>query len=218
MVDLSKPGLVLFDMDSTLITIECIDEIAALAGRKTEVAAITTAAMEGKLDFAASLRERVRALEGVDRQQFEQLFNPIPFTPGAAELIQWFRQQGWKTALVSGGFTWFAERVKNELQLDIAIANELIWQQDRLTGYVQEPIVDAQYKANMVIELARQFGIEENNTIAVGDGANDALMIEAANLGVAFCAKPALQQLADIVITEHNLMALVEPLKTRGTH
>ncbi len=218
MVNFDKPGLALFDMDSTLITIECIDEIAALVGRKNEVAAITAAAMEGQLDFAQSLRERVLALEGVERDAFEQLFNPIPLTAGAAGLIKWLQQRGWKTALVSGGFTWFAERVQNELQLDVAIANQLQWQNERLTGYVEEPIVDAQYKANMVTELAQKFGIDADNTIAIGDGANDALMIQAAELGVAFCAKPALREIADIAIDEPNLLALVDAFENQGHH
>ena len=130
MLDFNQPGLAVFDMDSTLITVECIDEIAALVGRKDEVAKITERAMRGELDFAQSLRQRVALLTGVSRQQLQQLFEPIPFTPGAEAFVQWLHQRGWQTALVSGGFTWFTEQVNQRLQLRFAHANSLCWDAD----------------------------------------------------------------------------------------
>ena len=213
MVNLSQPGSVVFDMDSTLITIECIDELAALVDRKAEVAAITAAAMRGELDFAASLKQRVAVLAGVERDRLAQLFQPIPLTPGAAELVAWFRQRGWYTAVVSGGFTWFTEQLAAAIGLHQHCANSLLWKGDRLTGEVAEPIVDGQRKAMQLRAWAEHYQLPLTQTIAVGDGANDHAMLEAAALGVAFCAKPALQAVADIVIDTPNLMTLTEQLQ-----
>ncbi|WP_417667074.1 phosphoserine phosphatase SerB [Pseudidiomarina sp.] len=209
MLDFSKPGLAIFDMDSTLITIECIDEIAAIAGCKNEVSLITERAMRGELDFAESLKARVAALRGVRRAQLEQLFDPIPFTPGAQELLHWLHQKGWKTALVSGGFTWFAASVSKALKLDFCLANHLVWDNDMLTGDVDEPIVDARIKAECLERWASEANVPLHQTLAVGDGANDIPMLTAAGFGVAFCAKPALREIADLVIDEPDLMAIV---------
>lgn len=209
MLDFSKPGLAIFDMDSTLITIECIDEIAVIAGRKQEVSAITERAMQGELDFAESLKARVAALRGVRREQLQQLFEPIPFTPGAQELLHWLHKKGWETALVSGGFTWFAEAVSQSLKLDFCLANHLIWNNDVLTGEVEEPIIDAQTKAACLVQWARAIDVPIYQTLAVGDGANDIPMLNAAGFGIAFCAKPALREVADLVIDEPDLMAIV---------
>lgn len=214
MLDFSQPGLAVFDMDSTLITIECIDEIAALVGRKAEVAAITEAAMRGELDFAASLRQRVTVLTDIEESQFNQLFDPIPLTRGARELCQWLQQQNWRILIASGGFTWFAERLQHHLSVDAICANELEWQQGRLTGRVREPIVDAQRKADALVEYAAKWEIPLTNTLAIGDGANDRLMLEAAACGVAFCAKSSLKAAADIVVDESDLALLIEVLQT----
>ncbi|MDX1706241.1 phosphoserine phosphatase SerB [Pseudidiomarina sp.] len=218
MIDLSRPGLIVFDMDSTLITIECIDEIAGLAGRKAEVSAITEAAMRGQLDFAASLQQRVQVLAGVAETELTTLFDPIPVSPGAAELIAWFKQLGWKTAVVSGGFTWFTQKLRAALKLDADIANQLEWYQQQLTGRVSLPIVDAQVKADSLRQLAQRWQIDITNTIAVGDGANDIPMLQAAGLGVAFCAKPKLKEIADIVIESPDLMLLKTQLEQRVNH
>ncbi|MGQ4277658.1 phosphoserine phosphatase SerB [Pseudidiomarina sp. E22-M8] len=212
MVNIDAPGIVLFDMDSTLITIECIDELAALVGQKTQVSAITEAAMRGELDFAASLRARVALLEGVNEQQLQQLLEPIPLSPGALTLVQWFQQRGWRAAVVSGGFTWFSEKIATALQLDAHKANELQWRDHLLTGQVAEPIVDAQSKADYLRVLAEQWQIPMANTIAVGDGANDRAMLEAAGMGVAYCAKPALREVADWCIEQPDLMQLAHHL------
>jgi len=210
MLDFNQPGLAVFDMDSTLISIECIDEIAALVGKKDEVSAVTERAMRGELDFAQSLTQRVALLEGISKAQLQQLFNPIPFTTGAEDFIRWLHQHGWKTAVVSGGFTWFTDQVKNQLQLNFAHANCLSWKNNKLTGSVSQPIVDAQSKANYLKMWADQLQIPLQQTLAVGDGANDIPMLDAAGFGVAFCAKPAVQEHANISIDEPNLMAIAD--------
>ena len=216
MADTPAAGLIVFDMDSTLIQIECIDEIASLTGAGDEVAAITERAMRGELDFEQSLRARVSCLKGVSVSQFQSLFDPIPFTPGVHQLIQTLRAQGWKTALVSGGFTWFAEQVASQLQLDWFAANELEQQQGVLTGTVGTKIVDARFKAQTVIDLKRRWQIESGRTIAVGDGANDRDMLQAADIGVAFCAKPTLKEVADICIDDNDLSLLLPLLQQGG--
>lgn len=214
MIRLEQPGLVVFDMDSTLITIECIDEIAALANRKAEVSAITEAAMRGELDFAESLQQRVASLTGIAESQFEQLFNPIPFTAGAQELCQWFAEKGWKVVIASGGFTWFANRLAAQLPIDKVVANELEWdQQQYLTGRLSSSIVDAQVKADTLQNCAQHWGISLDNTIAVGDGANDIPMLQQAALSVAFCGKPKVREVADWCIDSPNLFELATRLE-----
>ncbi|GAB3298652.1 phosphoserine phosphatase SerB [Pseudidiomarina andamanensis] len=215
MPDFSKPGLVIFDMDSTLITIECIDEIAAHAGCKDEVSAITERAMRGELDFAQSLRERVAALTGVTARQMNAIFEPIPFTPGAEKLVNWLQQHQWQVGVVSGGFTWFTDKVQEHLGLNFFHANSLLWNADRLTGEVAEPIVDAQTKADCLVNWATELGIENSQTIAIGDGANDIPMLEAAGFGIAFCAKPALRNVADLCIDTPDLSAVIDYFEQR---
>lgn len=209
-LDFSKPGLALFDMDSTLITIECIDELAALVGKKQQVSEITERAMRGELDFASSLKERVAALAGVREDQLDALFKPIPLTEGAAELVAWLHSKGWKVGVVSGGFTWFTEQVKEQLNLDFARANVLVWQQQQLSGEVAEPIIDAQAKVSALHEWAQQLGIPLSQTLAIGDGANDIPMLKAAQFGVAFQAKEALRQVADLCVDEGGLMKVAD--------
>lgn len=216
MLNFRQPGLAVFDMDSTLITVECIDEIAALVGRKQEVSEVTERAMRGELDFAQSLKQRVALLEGVKKQALQHLFEPIPLTPGAEELINWLHSRGWKTAVVSGGFTWFTEQVKQKLQLHYAHANTLCWHDDQLTGVVSEPIVDAQAKADYLKLWAEELGLPIHQTLAIGDGANDIPMLEMAGFGVAFCAKPAVQQRADLSINEPNLMAIAHYFEAKA--
>jgi phosphoserine phosphatase len=205
-------NVIVFDMDSTLIQIECIDEIAALTGAGAQVAAITERAMRGELDFEQSLRERVACLKGVSVNEFEKIFNPLPLTAGAELLISTLQQAGWRTVLVSGGFEWFAERVAAALKLDEYYANVLVTQAMTLTGEVGEPVVDANYKAMQVSRLKQQAA----HVVAVGDGANDIAMLEVADLGVAFCAKPALRKVADICIEQPDLSLLLPELKKLG--
>ena len=206
-------GLIVFDMDSTLIHIECIDEIARLNNRYTKVSAITEAAMRGEIDFTESLTQRVACLEGIKESNLESLFSPIPFNPGAKELIQALQAAGWKTALVSGGFTWFANRVQAALNLDAVVANQLEVADGCLTGKVLGDIVDAQVKAAQLQQLAGHWNIPADRTVAVGDGANDALMLKAAAVGIAFNAKPALQAIADYSVNSNNLLEILGCLK-----
>ncbi|MCK7460424.1 phosphoserine phosphatase SerB [Idiomarina aminovorans] len=206
-------GLIVFDMDSTLIHIECIDEIARLNNRYTKVSAITEAAMRGGIDFGESLQQRVACLKGVEESDLEKLFDPIPFNSGAAELIQTLKAAGWKTALVSGGFTWFADRVQQELNLDAVVANTLEVANGYLTGKVLGEIVDAKVKAQQLKVLAEKWQIPASRTVAVGDGANDALMLKMAAVGIAFNAKPALQAVADCSVNSNNLMGVMACMK-----
>ncbi|EKE82871.1 phosphoserine phosphatase SerB [Idiomarina xiamenensis] len=208
----ASAGLIAFDMDSTLISIECIDEIAALAGCKQAVSQVTEAAMRGDIDFQQSLRERVALLAGVEQTRLQQLFQPIPFNPGVQQCIATLQQAGWRCVLLSGGFTWFAERLQQALQLDAVVANQLEIEAGRLTGKVLGRIVDAQVKAQQLKMLAQRWQIPISRTVAVGDGANDRDMLLAAGTGVAYCAKPALNQIADIIYDQRDLSALATRL------
>jgi phosphoserine phosphatase len=199
-------GLIVSDMDSTLITIECIDELADRLDLKPQVAAITEAAMAGELDFADALRQRVALLEGLAEEELLTVYRErLRFSPGAALLAADARSAGIKTAVVSGGFTFFTERVRLSLDLDFARANELEIVNGRLTGRVQGEICGPEQKARFLEELRRQLGLRPAQCIAIGDGANDLLMLTEAGLGVAFCAKPRLEAAADAVIRHGGL-------------
>ena len=203
-------GLVAFDMDSTLINIECVDEIAAAAGRKDEVAAITEAAMRGELDFAGALRKRVALLEGLEESALEAVYEErLRLSPGAEELIRSAQESGWKTLLISGGFTYFTHRLQARLGLDHAMANTLETQAGRLTGRVLGDIVDAGRKATELCALAARLGVEPSRAIAIGDGANDLGMLGRAGTGVALHAKPSVQAQCDIRINHGDLTALL---------
>ncbi|RUO73505.1 phosphoserine phosphatase SerB [Idiomarina ramblicola] len=206
-------GLIVFDMDSTLIRIECIDEIARLNNRYTKVSAITEAAMRGEIDFGESLKQRVACLEGINECDLDSLFTPIPLNPGAVELIQALKAAGWKVALVSGGFTWFADKLKTALNLDAVVANRLDVENGCLTGRVLGQLIDAKVKAQQLKALAEKWQIPPSRTVAVGDGANDALMLKAAAVGIAFNAKPALQAVADYSVNSNNLMEVMNCLE-----
>jgi len=206
---LSQPGLVVLDMDSTSIEIECIDEIAKLAGVGEEVSEITELAMQGKLDFAQSLRARVAKLKGVELTLLDQIANDLPLMPGMTDLVQQFKAHNWKVAIASGGFTYFADNLKDLLGLDAAVSNTLAHDGSVLTGEVVGEIVDAQVKATTVVALAKEYGIALDQTIAIGDGANDLVMMEQAALGVAFHAKPLVQEKADVAINQGDLGAVI---------
>lgn len=186
------------DMDSTLINIECIDEIAEAVGRKAQVSAITEAAMRGEIaDFSESLIKRVALLEGVPESALLSVYEErLQLNPGAENLINTAKQHGVYTLLVSGGFNFFTERLKQRLQLDETHANTLEVVNGTLTGRVLGNIVDAQAKANHVARLAQQFGASANQVIAVGDGANDLKMMAEAKFSVAYRAKPVVQEQA----------------------
>ena len=198
--------LVVFDMDSTLINIECIDELADFAGRKAEVSAITEAAMRGDLDYRESLKKRVAILEGLNAQVLARVFSErLMLNPGAHELLQALQAANIHTALLSGGFTYFTERLRIELGLDFATSNELEIVSGKLTGQVVGEIVDAQAKAEMLRSLSNEFGLTQDQVMAVGDGANDLLMMAAAGTSVAYHAKPATQDKATHAINYGGL-------------
>ena len=206
---LSQAGLLVMDMDSTAIQIECIDEIAKLAGVGELVSTITESAMRGELDFEQSLRRRVGTLKGAPESILQQVRENLPLMPGLVETIQTLQKYGWKTAIASGGFTYFADYLKALLQLDFAASNQFDIEDGKLTGLVKGDVVDAQYKAKTLQHLLGEYGIDSQHSIAIGDGANDLAMMNVAGLGVAFHAKPKVQQQAQIVVNFADLTALL---------
>ncbi|WP_136430035.1 phosphoserine phosphatase [Haemophilus influenzae] len=206
---LSQAGLLVMDMDSTAIQIECIDEIAKLAGVGELVSAITESAMRGELDFEQSLRCRVGTLKGAPESILQQVRENLPLMSGLIETIQTLQKYGWKTAIASGGFTYFADYLKALLQLDFAVSNQFDIVDGKLTGLVKGDVVDAQYKAKTLQHLLEEYGIDSQYSIAIGDGANDLAMMNVAGLGVAFHAKPKVQQQAQIVVNFADLTALL---------
>jgi phosphoserine phosphatase len=198
--DLTKPGLVLLDMDSTAIQIECIDEIAKLAGVGEEVAEVTERAMQGELDFEQSLRQRVATLAGADESILEQVRSTLPLMPDLPELVATLKRLGWKTAIASGGFTYFSGYLQQTLDLDFAQSNTLEIVDGKLTGNVLGDVVSAQTKADILLTLANEYQLDIANTVAVGDGANDLVMMSAAGLGIAFHAKPKVEQQAQATV------------------
>jgi phosphoserine phosphatase len=202
--------LLVADMDSTIIGQECIDELADYAGLKEKVARITDRAMRGELDFPAALRERVRLLAGLDEQELKRcLDDRVHLTAGAETLVQTMRAGGASCLLVSGGFLSFAEPVARTVGFDRVRANRLVFAGGKLSGEVGDPIVDAIAKRDALIEVREQLGLRREDVLAIGDGANDKMMIEEADLGIAFRAKPALVEVADAELRHHGLDALL---------
>ena len=202
--------LLVADMDSTIIGQECIDELADFAGLKREVAEITERAMQGKLDFKAALRERVALLSGLEEDAIARcLSERVVPNPGAATLVRTMRVGGASALLVSGGFLSFAEPIAKLIGFDRVRANRLLFDGSQLSGKVEDPIVDAQSKVDSLIEVREELGLKSEHVLAIGDGANDRLMIEEAGLGVAYRAKPALAEVADARIDHHGLDALL---------
>jgi len=184
-------GLVVMDMDSTLISIECIDEIADMLGIKAGVAAITAAAMRGEIEFAESVTRRVALLKGLDQSALEKVYaERLKLNPGAEKMLARMRQAGVKAMLVSGGFTFFTERLKARLGLDYAAANTLEIAAGKLTGKLLGNIIDAQAKADLLVATRDKLGLKPKQVIAIGDGANDLKMLAAAGVGIAYHAKP----------------------------
>lgn len=197
--------LVVFDMDSTLIRQEVIDELAHEAGVGDTVAAITEAAMRGEIDFSESLRRRVAALKGLDAVVLERVAERLTLTEGAERLIKTLRMLGYRTAVISGGFSFFGQRLKTRLGLDYVHANDLEIIDGRLTGQVLGQIIDGDRKAELLQDIAQQERIALEQVIAVGDGANDLPMLRIAGLGIAFHAKPLVQQSARQAISTIGL-------------
>ncbi len=214
---LSNCRLLAMDMDSTLINIECIDEIADLVGKKEQVAAITAAAMHGELkDFSDSLRQRVALLAGTPAAALEQVFTQrLRLNPGAEKLISTVQSHGLKTLLVSGGFTFFTERLKRGLALDFAYANQLEIIDDKLTGKVLGDIVDGAAKANYVQQIAQDLNAAPEQIIVIGDGSNDILMMEQSFYSVAYRAKPLVQEKARYALNVSPLDAVLNLFRLR---
>jgi phosphoserine phosphatase len=211
---LSDFALVAMDMDSTLITIECIDEIADMQGLKAQVSEITEAAMRGELDFAASLTRRVALLEGLDAAALERVYEErLRLSMGAETMLAAVQAAGLKTLLVSGGFTFFTERLKPRLGLDYTHANVLEIENGRLTGRVVGGIVDAEEKKRTVQRVCAELGVPTTRAIVMGDGANDLKMMGIAGLSVAFRAKPVVRAQADVALNFSGLDGVLAVLE-----
>jgi phosphoserine phosphatase len=207
---LSQFGLCVMDMDSTLINIECIDEIADMMNIKPQVSAITEQSMRGELDFAQSLKARVALLKGLPETALQQVIDErLQANPGAVEWIAACKANNIKTMVVSGGFTLFANHVKTLLGLDYAVANSLEIIDGKLTGNVLGDIVDAERKAQELVKLRDQLGLKADQTIAIGDGANDLKMMTVAAAGVAYHAKPIVQQQATFALNYSGLDGVI---------
>ncbi|HEX6704769.1 MAG TPA: phosphoserine phosphatase SerB [Albitalea sp.] len=211
--------LIAFDMDSTLINIECVDEIAAAAGRKAEVAAITEAAMRGEIaDYKESLRQRVALLEGVPVSALHEVYDTrLQLNPGAETLVRAAQAAGLKTLLVSGGFTFFTDRIRDRLGLDFTRSNVLGVHDGRLTGkMVDQPwgdICDGEEKKKMLLATCAQLQVDPRQAIAIGDGANDLPMMGSAGLSAAYHAKPKVREQAMVAINDGGLDRLLEVVK-----
>jgi phosphoserine phosphatase len=198
---LADIGLLAMDMDSTLITIECIDEIADFVGKKKEVSAVTASAMRGEIDWPESLRQRVALLAGLDETALQRVYEErLALSPGAPTLIDAAKKSGIKTLLVSGGFTFFTERLKSRLGLDLAFSNTLEVIDGKLTGRVIGPLCDATAKARHVREAAASLSLNQDQLIVIGDGANDLPMLREAGVSIAYRAKPVVQAQASVAI------------------
>ncbi len=205
-----RKKLLLADMDSTIITVECIDELADFAGLKKEVSAITEKAMQGELDFDEAFAARVAMLKGLKEDVLQKTFDDrVKLTPGARTLIQTMKSNGAYSALVSGGFTFFTSRVRELTGFDMDDSNTLLFEDGKLTGKAALPILNSEAKLNNLNRLLTEKGLMRSESTAIGDGANDIPMIEAAGLGVSFHAKPAAEKAADANIRFGDLTTLL---------
>lgn len=206
-------GLLVMDMDSTLITIECIDEIADMIGVKPQVAEITESAMQGEIDFAESLTRRVALLKGLDESALQRVYDErLALSPGAEKMLAALKQHHIKTLLVSGGFTFFTERLKAKLKLDYASSNTLEIIDGKLTGKVLGKILDAQGKADALNKLRIELGLTKEQVISMGDGANDLKMMAEARISIAYRAKPIVRAQASYAISHVGLDGILNLL------
>lgn len=205
-----RKKLLLADMDSTIITIECIDELADLMGLKAEISAITEQAMRGEIEFADALRHRVRKLAGIHRRDVQRVVDErVILSEGARTMVQTMRAHGAFTALVSGGFTFFTEQVRMQTGFDVDRANSLDFRNDELSGDLIEPILDSSAKLKFLQDFQKQRQLSVDQTAAIGDGANDIPMLEAAGLGIAYHAKPATRAAAGAAIDHTDLTSVL---------
>lgn len=208
--------LIVFDMDSTLIQTEVIDEIAELCGIGSEVKAITESAMNGEINFDESLIKRVGLLEGLDVSRLDEIIQRLPYTPGVHDFIKTVKKLGYKVAIISGGFTYFAEAIKEELGIDYAFANELEISEGKLTGKVKGSIVNSEQKETILRLIAQQENISLEQVVAIGDGANDLPMLSAAGLGIAFHAKPIVREQASNQLSHGPMTSILHFLGIPG--
>lgn len=204
--DPAEVKLLVTDMDSTLINIECIDEIADYVNVKPQVSEITEAAMRGEINFETSLRRRIALLTGLQEDALQHVYNErLQPNPGATEMIEGLKSRGIRIALVSGGFTYFTERLKSRLGLDYTLANTLEFDEGKLTGTIHGHIVGAEAKANFLLEKCKELGIKPSQAVAMGDGANDLVMMKEAGLSIAYHAKPKVQAQAHSALNHCGL-------------
>jgi phosphoserine phosphatase len=201
--------LVVFDLDTTFIEQEIINEIAKLAGVDSRVERITKRAMRGEIDYKQALRERVKMLRGLPVSSFDKILSEITLTKGVEDIIFVLKEFGCKIAIITGSFSYFTDRIKERFDIDYAFANELVIKEGRLTGEIKEPIIDADMKRKLIQELIEKEGIRKEEVIAIGDGANDRFMLMEAGLGIAFNAQEILRKVADGVITKDNIKGLI---------
>jgi phosphoserine phosphatase len=208
--------LIVLDADMTFLQCEVIDEMGKLAGVGEQLMGITEKAMEGEIDFTTALKQRVALLKGLTVSQLEQLYDNLPITPGAAELVRILQHLNYKIAIVSGGFQFFISKLKEKYQLDYGFANQLQIVDGEVTGEVEGELIDAQAKANILVSLAEKERLSLQQVVAVGDGANDIHMLAKAGLGIAFNAKPIVQQHAQASISIYNLELILYFLGISG--
>ncbi len=211
-----RKQLVVFDMDGTIVDAEIIDEMAGVAGVGREVSEITAKGMRGEIEFKESLKKRVAMLKGMPVSKLKKIRDNMKLTPGSEELIRTLKDMGFKLALISGGFSYFTDALKEKLGFDYAYGNELVISNGKLTGKVRGRIIDSRRKAEILNELARKEGISRKEIVAIGDGANDRIMLKNAGLGIAFNAKDVLKEVADGSITKKNLKGLMYCLGING--
>lgn len=204
--------LIVFDMDMTIVDFEIINKLAGFAGVDEQVKAITEKAMNGEMDFKESLRQRVRLLKGMPESSLQEIASDLRLTPGSEELLHHLKHVGYKIALISGGFTYFTNVLKEQLGFDYTFANELEIKDGFLTGEIKGDIIDAEAKGGIIYRLAELEKISPDSIVAVGDGANDCLMIKNAGLGVAFNAKEVLKKVSDGSLSRENLLGLLNVL------